>query len=118
MLSATATVEFPVHGRTYMTQDRQTEIGKNLLWEFNEAKKRRVAFQADFNKLADDLTRTSQTLRKDPETLDDPDGLKVLAERITELADIAKEYRELLEKNAERRDQLIQMGVLDGSEPA
>jgi hypothetical protein len=99
-----------------MTQDRQKDIEKDLLWDYMEAKKQIVAFKADFGKLAEDLSRLSQGLLKNPEALDDPDGIRVLAERITGLADTAKEYRELLDRNAERRHQLIQMGTLDGSE--
>lgn len=93
-----------------MTDERKEEIKKQTLWEYVEGKGTLETFRAKFRGMADEHAEFAKTLRDRPEILTEVDSDKVRADA-EELARSAKEYKELLVKNEERRMSLLRMGV-------
>lgn len=93
-----------------MTDEREQQIKKDLLWEYTKALTALEAFRVKFRDLADSLTLTVKTLRDHPEDLADFSPSELQTEFETAVVS-AKEYREMLAKNAERKASLTTMGV-------
>ena len=94
-----------------MTEERQNQIAKDLLWDYTQGKAKIEAFRAAFVEMADKFDKTSKTLRFSPENLVGAD-LNVLQQEFATLLQSFREYKELRDKNAERFNSLMAMGVI------
>jgi hypothetical protein len=94
----------------YMTDEREEGIKNDLLWDYQQAEIKLKAFRVQFRDAADSYTILAKLFRSDPESFA-PD-LSVMSEELQRLAGMAKEYKELLYKNAERKASLIKMKAI------
>jgi hypothetical protein len=94
-----------------MPDDLQIKKEKDLLWDYTKTVSALEAFRANFRSLADSFEMTATLLREHPEELADLD-FRGTQEKFDAAMVSAKEYREMLYRNAERKASLIKMGIL------
>ena len=93
-----------------MTDEREGEIKKDLLWDYQQAEMKLEAFRVEFKDAADSYTGLARMLRDEPESF--APLLSVMFQELQKVSDMAKEYKDLLLKNAERKALLIKLRVL------
>jgi hypothetical protein len=93
-----------------MTDEREEQVKKDLLWEYTKAVSALEAFRVQFREAANTYLALGKLFRDTPEDFD-PD-LTLMSSDLQKLAVMATEYKELLLKNEERRNSLIQMRVI------
>jgi ABC-type uncharacterized transport system involved in gliding motility auxiliary subunit len=93
-----------------MTDERKQGIEEDLLREYQQTEIKLEAFRLQFKDAADSYTILARLFRKDPESFA-PD-IKIMSAELQRLADMAKEYKDLLYKNAERKTSLIKMKAI------
>jgi hypothetical protein len=94
----------------YMTEDRELQIKKDLLWEYQQGQSKLEVFRVEFKKTAEIYSHFADLFHNRPEDFS-PD-LPVLMKELDKISAMAKEYKNLLEKNEERRVSLMKMHVL------
>jgi hypothetical protein len=93
-----------------MTEDRELQVKKDLLWDYQHGQSKLEVFRVEFREASEVYSHLAELFRDRPETFS-PD-LAILIAELERLATMAKEYKDLLEKNEERRFSLINMRVL------
>jgi len=94
-----------------MAEEVEDQLKKHLLWDYTKTITALEAFRASFRTLAENLELTATVLRERPERLADIDFTET-QEKFDAAVVSAKEYREMLSRNAERKESLIKMGII------
>ena len=92
-----------------MTDERELQIKKDLLWDYQDGQSKLEAFRVQFRETAEIYAHLAELFRNRPETFS-PDLATMTAE-LEKIATMARQYKDLSEKNEERRTSLIRMGV-------
>jgi hypothetical protein len=93
-----------------MTDEREIQIKKDLLWDYQQTEIKLEAFKVQFGDAANSYMTLAELFRHDPGSFV-PD-ISLMSSELQRLADMAKEYKELHLKNVELRDSLIKMKVI------
>jgi len=94
----------------YMTDEPEDKIKKDLLWDYQQAEIKLEAFRVEFRDAAKTHDGLANLFRVEPE-LFAPD-LGIMSDQLRNLADMAKEYKELPLKNPERKASLTKMKAI------